>query len=162
MEAEATRERRRATTGRKATWLVTAGAMLTFLAGAAAFLSVGDEPAPGPAIPDLTDEIAAVTRVAGGPPERCFVAAPGRQVCRWHVEGRLLSGKSPTRPGGESGLYLVCELRRGEAEDTYREIFGVRPEFSLDREIPRLRMLYTLTISNPETQRFFGNIRPGS
>jgi hypothetical protein len=103
------------TLGSKATSIVAAGLTLTFLTGAGLLLR-GGEPAPPPEIPDLRDEIAAVTRVAGGPPDRCFVAAPDRQVCRWHVQGRLMSGKRPTRPGGEAGLYLVCELRRGEAE----------------------------------------------
>jgi DNA-binding beta-propeller fold protein YncE/tetratricopeptide (TPR) repeat protein len=48
---------------------------------------------------------------------------------------------------------------RVRAEDTFREIFNIRPEFNLDREIARLRRLYSLTIYNPETQRFFGAIR---
>jgi DNA-binding beta-propeller fold protein YncE/tetratricopeptide (TPR) repeat protein len=52
--------------------------------------------------------------------------------------------------------------RRTEAEDTFREIFGLRPDFNLSREIARLRRLYALSIYNPETERFFGNIRPGS
>jgi hypothetical protein len=51
---------------------------------------------------------------------------------------------------------------RVRAEDTFREIFSVRPDFNLDREIPRLRQLYALRIYNPETQRFFGSLRPGS
>jgi DNA-binding beta-propeller fold protein YncE/tetratricopeptide (TPR) repeat protein len=51
---------------------------------------------------------------------------------------------------------------RVRAEDTFREIFSVRPDFNLDREIPRLRQLYGLRIYNPETQRFFGALRPGS
>jgi hypothetical protein len=51
---------------------------------------------------------------------------------------------------------------RVRAEDTFREIFSVRPDFNLDREIPRLGQLYALRIYNPETQRFFGSLRPGS
>ncbi len=51
---------------------------------------------------------------------------------------------------------------RVRAEDTFREIFGIRPDFNLDREIPRLQQLYALRIYNPETQRFFGALRPGS
>ncbi|UCC74846.1 MAG: NHL repeat-containing protein [Gemmatimonadota bacterium] len=51
---------------------------------------------------------------------------------------------------------------RGRAEDTFREIFSVRPDFNLDREIARLGQLYGLRIYNPETQRFFGNVRPGA
>ena len=102
--------------GRRAAWPVAAGGMLAFLVGAGVFLG-GGRSAPPPEVPDLSAEIAAVTRVAGGPPERCFMAAPDRKVCRWLVEGRLMSGKSPTRPGGEAGLVLVCELRRGAADD---------------------------------------------
>jgi len=45
------------------------------------------------------------------------------------------------------------------AEDAFREIFNVRSDFNLDREIPRLQRLYGLTIYNPETRRFFGAIR---
>jgi hypothetical protein len=105
-----------AKSGARAAWHVAAGVMLAFLVGAGALLG-GGKSAPPPEIPDLFDEIAAVTRVAGGPPERCFVAAPDRKVCRWLVEGRLMSGKSPTRPGGEAGLYLICELRRGAADE---------------------------------------------
>jgi hypothetical protein len=52
--------------------------------------------------------------------------------------------------------------RRVEAEDTFREIFNMRPEFNLSREISRLQRLYALSIYNPETERFFANIRPGS
>jgi sugar lactone lactonase YvrE len=51
---------------------------------------------------------------------------------------------------------------RHRAEDTFREIFSVRPEFDLEREIPRLRQLYSLRMYNPETQSFFGALRPGS
>lgn len=51
---------------------------------------------------------------------------------------------------------------RVRAEDTFREIFTVRPDFNLDREIPRLQSLYALRLYNPETQRFFGALRPGS
>jgi tetratricopeptide (TPR) repeat protein len=52
--------------------------------------------------------------------------------------------------------------RRAEAEDTFREIFNLRPDFVLAREIPRIRTLYALTIYNPETERFFGDLRPNS
>lgn len=52
--------------------------------------------------------------------------------------------------------------RRVEAEDTFREIFNVRPQFDLEREIPRIRTLYDLTIYNPETRRFFGALTPRS
>ncbi|UCF19350.1 MAG: NHL repeat-containing protein [Gemmatimonadota bacterium] len=52
--------------------------------------------------------------------------------------------------------------RREEAEDTFRAIFTVSPGFDLSREIPRLQRLYGVTIYNPETERFFGNLRPGS
>ena len=48
--------------------------------------------------------------------------------------------------------------RRSEAEDTFREIYTVRPSFDLNREIPRVRILYGLTIYNPETQGFFGRL----
>ncbi len=51
---------------------------------------------------------------------------------------------------------------RVRAEDTFREIFSIRPDFNLEREIPRLQQLYALRIYNPETQRFFGALRPGS
>jgi tetratricopeptide (TPR) repeat protein len=50
--------------------------------------------------------------------------------------------------------------RRAEAEDTFREIFNLRPQFDLTREVPRIRRLYGLTLYNPETERFFGAIRP--
>ncbi len=52
--------------------------------------------------------------------------------------------------------------RRAEAEDTFRTIFTVSPGFDLSREIPRLERLYGLTIYNPEMERFFGSLRPGS
>lgn len=52
--------------------------------------------------------------------------------------------------------------RRSEAEDTYREIFSIRPDFDLRTEVARLRRVYGLTVYNPETQRFFGAIRPRS
>ena len=52
--------------------------------------------------------------------------------------------------------------RRTEAEDTFREIYTVRPSFDLNSEIPRVRTLYNLTIYNPETRAFFGNLRPRS
>jgi hypothetical protein len=49
---------------------------------------------------------------------------------------------------------------RVRAEDTFREIFNIREGFDLAREIPRLQRLYSLTIYNPETQRFFGALKP--
>jgi sugar lactone lactonase YvrE/tetratricopeptide (TPR) repeat protein len=52
--------------------------------------------------------------------------------------------------------------RRAQAEDTFKQIFGVRPNFNVSREIPRLQKLYDLQIYNPETRRFFGNIGPRS
>lgn len=51
---------------------------------------------------------------------------------------------------------------RVRAEDTFREIFSIRPDFNLDREVPRLQQLYGLRIYNPETRRFFGALRPGA
>ena len=45
---------------------------------------------------------------AGGSPERCVFSAPGRQLCSWPMEGRLLSldiaDDAPLR------LALICEL----------------------------------------------------
>ncbi len=52
--------------------------------------------------------------------------------------------------------------RRAQAEDTFKQIFGVRPNFNISREIPRLKKLYNLQIYNPETRRFFGNLGPQS
>jgi DNA-binding beta-propeller fold protein YncE/tetratricopeptide (TPR) repeat protein len=52
--------------------------------------------------------------------------------------------------------------RRGEAEDTYRKIFAIRPGFNLSGEIQRLQRLYGLTIYSPQTLQFFGNLRRGS
>jgi sugar lactone lactonase YvrE/tetratricopeptide (TPR) repeat protein len=52
--------------------------------------------------------------------------------------------------------------RRAQAEDTFKQIFGVRPNFNISREIPRLQKLYNLQIYNPETRRFFGNLGPRS
>ncbi len=81
-------------------------------------------------------------------------------------EGLLTEGGLSEEQQVVARQVLACAYfafgRRVEAEDTYREIFGLRSDFDLDREIPRLRVLYSLTIYNPETQRFFGNIRPGS
>ena len=52
--------------------------------------------------------------------------------------------------------------RRVDAEDTYREILNVRPQFDLEGEIPRIRSLYGLIIYNPETRRFFAALTPRS
>ncbi len=52
--------------------------------------------------------------------------------------------------------------RRSDAEDTFREIYRVRPSFDLGREIPRVRTLYGLIIYNPETRSFFGQLRTRS
>ncbi len=51
--------------------------------------------------------------------------------------------------------------RRSQAEDIFKQIYGIRPNFNLSREIPRLQKLYNLTIYNPETRQYFGNIGPG-
>ncbi len=50
--------------------------------------------------------------------------------------------------------------RRDQAEDTFRQIFSLRPNFILSREIPRLDRLYGLNIYNPETRQYFGAIGP--
>jgi len=50
--------------------------------------------------------------------------------------------------------------RRDQAEETFRQIFTLRPNFILSREIPRLERLYGLDIYNPETRQFFGAIGP--
>ncbi|HSG81896.1 MAG TPA: hypothetical protein VLC48_06590 [Gemmatimonadota bacterium] len=50
--------------------------------------------------------------------------------------------------------------RRVEAEDTFREIFNLRPQFDLAIEVRRIRSLYGLVLYNPETQRFFGALTP--
>jgi tetratricopeptide (TPR) repeat protein len=50
--------------------------------------------------------------------------------------------------------------RRDQAEDTFRQIFTLRPNFILAREIPRLERLYGLNIYNPETRQFFGSVGP--
>jgi tetratricopeptide (TPR) repeat protein len=52
--------------------------------------------------------------------------------------------------------------RRVDAEDTFREIFSLRPQFDLEGEIPRIRSLYGLIIYNPETRRFFAALTPRS
>ena len=51
--------------------------------------------------------------------------------------------------------------RRTEAEDVFREIYRLRPNFDLRSEIARVRKLYGLTIYNPETQSFFGALKTG-
>ena len=51
--------------------------------------------------------------------------------------------------------------RRSQAEDIFKQIYGIRPNFNLSREIPRLQKLYNLTIYNPETRQYFSNIGPG-
>jgi hypothetical protein len=51
--------------------------------------------------------------------------------------------------------------RRDQAERTFKQIFTLRPNFILSREIPRLERLYGLNIYNPETRQFFGAIGPG-
>ena len=52
--------------------------------------------------------------------------------------------------------------RRTQAEDVYKQVYSVRSNFNLSREIPRLQKLYDLTIYNPETRQYFGNVGPGS
>ena len=52
--------------------------------------------------------------------------------------------------------------RRAQAEDVYKQVYSVRSNFNLSREIPRLQKLYDLTIYNPETRQYFGNVGPGS
>jgi DNA-binding beta-propeller fold protein YncE len=50
--------------------------------------------------------------------------------------------------------------RRDQAEQTFGQIFNVRPNFILSREIPRLERLYGLNIYNSETRQYFGAIGP--
>jgi sugar lactone lactonase YvrE/tetratricopeptide (TPR) repeat protein len=52
--------------------------------------------------------------------------------------------------------------RRTQAEDVYKQVYTLRSNFNLSREIPRLQKLYNLTIYNPETRQYFGNIGPRS
>lgn len=52
--------------------------------------------------------LATVERLAGGGPERCVYAAPGRELCRWEIEGRLVEPRG-AEPAA-TRLVLVCEL----------------------------------------------------
>ncbi len=52
--------------------------------------------------------------------------------------------------------------RRTQAEDTFREIFNLRRNFDIGREISRLQRLYDLEIYNPETRSYFGSFGPRS
>ena len=70
----------------------------------------------------LTD----LVQFAGGEPERCVFAGPDRQICRWEMEGRLLTGDSSQNSSKDSHrdsnnasssnrVHLICETRIGEA-----------------------------------------------
>ncbi len=48
--------------------------------------------------------------------------------------------------------------RRGQAEDTFRQVLDARPGFDLISEITRLQRLYDLSIYNPETRRYFSGL----
>ncbi len=89
-------------------------------------------------------------------------------------EGKLTEGGLTKEQAVVARQVLACAYfafgRRVEAEDTFREIFGVRPHcsqsvgpgcFAIETEVPRLQQLYGLSIYNPETRRFFGGMRPG-
>lgn len=58
---------------------------------------------------------AELVRFAGGPPDRCVFASPGRELCRWRLEGRVVT------PAGSEPLVgpqnLVCELPRDPSSE---------------------------------------------
>ncbi|MDJ0849817.1 MAG: hypothetical protein QNK04_15715 [Myxococcota bacterium] len=56
--------------------------------------------------------LASVERLAGGKAERCLYAGPGRELCRWEIEGRLVdpSGPQPIQDPETGPIILVCEL----------------------------------------------------
>lgn len=51
---------------------------------------------------------AELVRFAGGEPDRCVYASPGRELCRWRIDGSVVvaSGSSPV----DGRVNLVCEL----------------------------------------------------
>lgn len=51
---------------------------------------------------------------------------------------------------------------KAAAADAFREILSARPDFDLEREIPRLQRLYDVTIYNTQTRRFFGTVGSGT
>jgi len=61
----------------------------------------------------LPSSEAGVEQLAGGPADRCVYASPGRKLCRWQLDGRLV--RPITRGGvGDGGrVRLLCELPTG-------------------------------------------------
>ena len=47
---------------------------------------------------------------AGAAPDRCVYSAPGRELCRWRVEGRVIRPGRTDAPGAMRGVNLVWEL----------------------------------------------------
>jgi hypothetical protein len=91
-------------------WLQ-AGGTLAGLALAAGLGAAGllAEPASGDAMKKNASRIE-LENFAGAAPDRCVYSAPGRELCRWRVEGRVIRPGRTDAPGVVSGVNLVCEL----------------------------------------------------
>lgn len=105
------------------------------------------------------------TRIRLGPGLEAWQDANFAQAVEF-FEGVLPQGGLTVEQRVVALQVLACAYyafgRRTEAEDQFREIFNVRPEFDLGREISRLRSLYGLTLYNSDMERFFETIRPGT
>jgi len=60
-------------------------------------------------------ERAELVRFAGGQPDRCLYAGPGRELCRWEIAGTVVVPLGSAAIQGP--LKLVCELPTGAARD---------------------------------------------
>lgn len=49
-----------------------------------------------------------LVRFAGGEPDRCIYASPGRELCRWRLDGNVVKPSGSSRVDGP--VNLVCEL----------------------------------------------------
>jgi len=52
------------------------------------------------------DEIA---RFAGREADRCVYAAPNLEICRWHMEARMLDADRSQEAASAGGVHLICE-----------------------------------------------------
>jgi len=74
-----------------------------------------------------------VMRLAGTSPQRCVYSGPDRELCRWEIEGQLVT------PGSQAGagrvVALVCDLPT-QASDTPSGQCFARPAASSDGALP--------------------------